>query len=56
MIGHFKIGCKEDKISNNDSPKEHNKVDEVFFIDTINGDKNGYWEKMLYINKKKCGF
>lgn len=56
MVGHFKIGCKKGKISNNDSAKEHNKVDEVFFIDTINNGKKGHWKKTLHKNEKSVSF
>jgi len=56
MIGNFKIGFKKVRLLVIVMNKEHNKVDEVFFIDTINGDKNGHWEKILCINKKNVSF
>lgn len=55
-IGHLKIGCKKGKFNSNDSSKDHNRVDEVYFIDTINGGKDGYWEKTLIINDNSVSF
>lgn len=56
LIGYFKIGCKKGKNSNSSSFKTHNKIEEVFLIDTIISKDKGDWKKVVIINNEVVNF